>query len=311
MSARPGYTLVSLGGEGDVTVHGRLRAALAAQVAAGTPYLVADLSGLAYTDCSCLQVLRQVARMAEEAGGTLELAAPQPLVARGMELCGTGQVIGVHDSVAEAATAAGRKRDSRLAGPEPPTVRGDDGQPGPAPVDGLLLRVARGDAEAFAIVYDLVAGVVYSLALRVVGDQPRAEQVAAEVLAEVWRSAPRFRPAEGSGLSWVMTMTRRRALGHDNGAAGDDRTAGLGPSGAAGPERAAGSLPEHPGLASLPGPQREAVLLASCGYTLRQVADLAGVPARTAAGRLREGLLGLSSPPEMLAGAPGHSAATR
>ncbi len=63
------------------------------------------------------------------------------------------------------------------------------------------------------------------------------------------------------------------------------------------PERAAG-LVAHRGLASLPGPQREAVLLACCGCTWREMADLAGVPAATVAERLREGLRGLTSHPE-------------
>jgi anti-sigma B factor antagonist len=106
VSAREGYTLVSLHGEGDVTVCGRLRAALAVQVKAGTPHLVVDLAGLAYIDASCVQVLWWGSRMAEGAGGLLGLAAPQPLVARVLELWGAGQVIGVHDSVAEAAIAA-------------------------------------------------------------------------------------------------------------------------------------------------------------------------------------------------------------
>jgi RNA polymerase sigma-70 factor, ECF subfamily len=299
VSAREGYTLVRLDGEGDVTVRDRLLAALTAPVAAGTPHLVVDLSGLAYLDCSCVQVLWRAFRMAQEAGGMLGLAAPQPLVARVMELWGADQVIGVHDSVAEAAIAAGQKRGSRPAATEPPAERGEGGRPGAAAVDGFLPRVAHGDAEAFAGVYDQVAGAVYGLVLRIVGDQSRAEQVAAAVLVEVWRSAPRFSPAEGSGLSWVMTMARRRAMRHA-GAAGDGRTAGLRPSAAAGviAERAAGSLLEHRGLASLPGPQREAVLLACCGYTWRQAADLAGVPAGTVAGRLREGLLGLGSRPQ-------------
>lgn len=102
VQAGEGYTLVSLDGEGDVTVRGRLRAALAAQVTAGAPRLIVDLSGLAYIDASCLRVLWRVSRMAEETGGTLRLAAPQPLVARVMELWGARQVIGVHGSVAEA-----------------------------------------------------------------------------------------------------------------------------------------------------------------------------------------------------------------
>jgi RNA polymerase sigma-70 factor, ECF subfamily len=299
VSAREGYTLVRLDGEADVTVRDRLRAALAATVAAGTPHLVVDLSGLAYLDCSCMQVLWRASRMAQEAGGMLGLAAPQPPVARVLELWGAGQVTGVHDSVAEAAIAAGQERGPGPAGTEPPAERGAGGRPGATALDGLLPRVAHGDAEAFAGVYDQVAGAVYGLVLRIVGDQSRAEQVIAEVLLEVWRSAPRFSPARGSGLSWVMTMARHHAMRHA-GAAGDGRTAGLGPSGAAGviEERAAGRLLEHSGLASLPGPQREAVLLASCGYTWRQAADLAGVPAGTVAGRLREGLLWLSSRPQ-------------
>src|ERR1017187_6367886 len=56
--------------EADVTVRERLRAALTAQVAAGTPHLVVGLSGLAFIDSSCLRVLCQVSRMTEEAGGS-------------------------------------------------------------------------------------------------------------------------------------------------------------------------------------------------------------------------------------------------
>lgn len=111
VSAREGYTLVSLLGEGDVTVRLRLGAALTAQVTAETPNLVVDLAGLAYIDASCVQVLWRVSRMAEGAGGMLGLVAPQPLVARVMELWGAGQLFGVHDSVAEAALS-GRGRVS-------------------------------------------------------------------------------------------------------------------------------------------------------------------------------------------------------
>jgi RNA polymerase sigma-70 factor (ECF subfamily) len=173
---------------------------------------------------------------------------------------------------------------------------GGAGRPGAAGVDGLLPRVARGDAEAFAGVCDQVAGAVYGLVHRIVGDQSRAEQVASEALVEVWRSAARFSPAEGSGVSWVMTVARRHAMSHA-AVAGDDHAAGPRPPGT-GAERAAADLLAHRGLASLTGPQREAVLLASCGYTRQQAADLAGVPAVTLAGRLREGLLRLNGGPE-------------
>lgn len=103
VSARESCALVSLAGEADVTVCDRLRGDLTAEVLGGTRNLVVDLSGLSFIDSSCLHVLLRVCRMAEEADGTLGLAAPQPVVARMMVLWGADQLIAVYGSVAEAA----------------------------------------------------------------------------------------------------------------------------------------------------------------------------------------------------------------
>lgn len=194
--------------------------------------------------------------------------------------------------------AVGQKGNSRPAGTEPAAGRDEDRQRGAPVLDDLLPRVARGDTEAFTAVCDQVSGAVYGLVRRIIRDQSQAEQLAAGVLLEVWRSASRFSPAEGSGLEWVMTLARRRAV--SRAAVDNARTAGLVPSGPPGvaAERVAGSLQTHRGLASLPEPEREAVLLASSGYTWRQVAELLGVPAGTVAERLRDGLLSLGSTPE-------------
>jgi RNA polymerase sigma-70 factor, ECF subfamily len=194
--------------------------------------------------------------------------------------------------------AVGQKRNPRAAGTEVPAARTRDAPAAVPVLDDLLPRVARGDTEAFGAVCDQVSGAVYGLVRRIISDQSRAEQVAGAVLLEVWRSASRFSPAEGSGLEWIMTMARRRAV---NRAAVDNaRAAGLVPARTPGvaKDQAMGSLPAHRGLASLPEPQREAVLLASSGYNWRQVAELQGVSAGTAAERLRDGLLSLGGPPE-------------
>ena len=177
--------------------------------------------------------------------------------------------------------AVGQKRGPRPERTEPPVARNKAGPPGMVALDGLLPRVARGDREAFAAVCDQVGGAVYGVAHRIIGDPSRAEQLAADVLLEVWRSASRFSPAEGSGLEWVMTLARRRAT-----------------SQVAGGEWPGRSLPSQRDLASLPGPQREALLLASAGYTWRQAAELLGVPAHTMAERIRDGLLALGNGPE-------------
>jgi RNA polymerase sigma-70 factor (ECF subfamily) len=189
--------------------------------------------------------------------------------------------------------AVGQKRGARLKGTAPPAVPGEEQRPGAAALDGLLPRVARGDREAFMAVCDQVAGAVYGVARRIGGDQARAEQVAAGVLLEVWRSASRFSPAEGSGLAWIMTLARRRAV--SRAAVDDSGPAGLEPSRTPRvvAEWAGASLAADRGLASLPEPQREAVLLASAGYTWRQVAERLEVPPATVAERLREGLLAL------------------
>jgi RNA polymerase sigma-70 factor (ECF subfamily) len=195
--------------------------------------------------------------------------------------------------------AVGRHRSSRPGKAKSPAVPKSGGWPDAVAVDRLLSRVARGDAGAFAEVCDQVSGAVYGLVQLIVRGERPAEQVAAEVLLEVWRSAPQFSAAQGSGLSWIMTLARRRATSWAR-TAGSGSLAGPGPAvtAAVTAERAPGSLAAHHGLTALPAPQREAMLLAYCGHTGQHAAELAGVPADTVARWLRDGMLGLGSRPE-------------
>jgi RNA polymerase sigma-70 factor, ECF subfamily len=171
-------------------------------------------------------------------------------------------------------------------------------------MDRLLSQVARGDSDAFAAVYDQVAGTVYSLVLRIVGDPARSQQVTGDVLTEVWRTASRFSPADGSGMSWIVAIAQRHAVGdvrakRAEGGRKRARRPQLTQVVQEVSERAGLNRPGAPGagrLASLPEPQRQALLLACYGgYTQAQVARLLKVPARTVAAWIRDSLPLLST----------------
>ena len=76
----------------------------------------------------------------------------------------------------------------------------------------LIERVGRGDQAAFGDLYDVTAGLVHGVVLKVVRDPSQAEEVVQEVFVDLWRIAPRFDPAKGSVASWVATIAHRRAV---------------------------------------------------------------------------------------------------
>ncbi len=165
----------------------------------------------------------------------------------------------------------------------------------------LIGAVALGDERAYEALYDQSSGWVLGTVRRVLRDPAQAEEVMQEVLLEIWRTASRFDPAQGSAISWVMTIAHRRAV---------DRVRSE-RSHASREQRAATAVIDYDDvteaveasldrervqrcLGSLTELQRECLGLAYySGYTYREVAELLAVPPGTVKTRMRDGLIRL------------------
>ncbi|OEJ27735.1 RNA polymerase subunit sigma [Streptomyces agglomeratus] len=175
--------------------------------------------------------------------------------------------------------------------------------PAPPDLQELLGKVARGDRDAFGLIYDAVCGPVLGLVRAVLRDPAQSEEVTQEVLIQVWRGAARFQASRGSAMTWVLTLAHRRAVDRVRSAqASSDR------------ERKAAMLEQTPAydevteevesrlereqvrrcLRTLTELQRQSVTLAYYrGLAYREVAELLAVPLGTVKTRLRDGLIRL------------------
>ncbi|WP_247706428.1 sigma-70 family RNA polymerase sigma factor [Streptomyces liliiviolaceus] len=167
----------------------------------------------------------------------------------------------------------------------------------------LLRRVALGDEQAFASVYDAVVSSVLGVVRAVLRDRAQSEEVAQEVLVEVWRKAPRFRTDRGTAINWILTMAHQRAVdrvrsveaatARDHKAAQLDRT----PEYDEVTEQVEARLEREQVrrcLRTLTDIQRQAVDLAYYrGLTYREVAEALALPLGTVKTRLRDGLIRL------------------
>lgn len=171
----------------------------------------------------------------------------------------------------------------------------------------LMRRIAQGDKQAFAELYDRFSGPLYGAALRILRDPTEAQDVVHDAFVTLWEKAATFETTRGSAFSWVITLVRNRAIDRvrmrrrraellaesapsDLGYA---ETSGA-PSGEDSASRGDEAQAVRAAVATLPIEQQRALELAFFGgLTQEEIARKLSEPLGTVKARIRRGLLKL------------------
>ena len=169
----------------------------------------------------------------------------------------------------------------------------------------LLALMAQGNQNALAAFYRRRSELLYSLLVRMLGNEMEAQEIMQDSLVRIWRRAAEFDPERSSPMAWVMMITRGLALDrlrarsrrNATHAAYEREVASLEVEvnqGARQSERDELAEACATALNTLPEPQGRALQLAFLrGWSHEEIARAEGEPLGTVKARIRRGLLAL------------------
>lgn len=77
----------------------------------------------------------------------------------------------------------------------------------------IIQGLAAGREEAIGLLYDHYGRALYAVALKIVkGDGELAQDILQEALINVWRNGKKYDPSKGSLFTWVLNITRNKAI---------------------------------------------------------------------------------------------------
>jgi RNA polymerase sigma-70 factor (ECF subfamily) len=164
----------------------------------------------------------------------------------------------------------------------------------------LMHRVAAGEEEAVAELYDRFGGLVFKVARQLLPDQAEAEDAVQEVFVRLWKTADRYDPRRARLVTWVMLITRRHLIDRMRRNAVRPSATPLEQSAPAASKTAApdrrpqaeeGAARLMARIQDLPELQREVIERAYLkGYTLREISEQLDAPLGTIKSALSRGL---------------------
>ncbi len=162
----------------------------------------------------------------------------------------------------------------------------------------LLSSIRSGDERAMAELYDRYSSVVYSVALRVLGDTAAAEDILQDVFMQLWRTPDAFDATRGSFPGWLAVIARNRAIDAMRKRRPEsdisEIVVSIEPDLAGGMEWSRALEKIRSALASMSFPQRSALEMSFFeGLTHAEIAAKTGEPLGTIKTRIRAALVTL------------------
>jgi RNA polymerase sigma-70 factor (ECF subfamily) len=160
----------------------------------------------------------------------------------------------------------------------------------------LILAIRSGDQQAMAELYDRYSSVVYSVALRVLGDTGAAEDILQEIFMQVWRNPASFESGRGHLAPWLAVITRNRAVDvlrkRRPQTEISENTISIEPDLASEADRGRAVDKVRAVLKEMPAAQRSALEMAYFeGYSQSEISEKTGEPLGTIKTRIRAGLM--------------------
>ncbi len=162
----------------------------------------------------------------------------------------------------------------------------------------LVSAIRSGNEGAMAALYDRYSTIVYSVALRVLGDTGAAEDVLQEVFLQLWRNPGVFDASRGNLAPWLAVITRNRSIDALRKRRPEtdinDVVVSVDPDMAGEAERSQAMERVRGALGGMPPAQRSALEMAYFeGLSHSEIAEKTGEPLGTIKTRIRTGLLSL------------------
>ena len=166
----------------------------------------------------------------------------------------------------------------------------------------LMQLIAQQREDALGELYDRYHRLVFSIALKVIGNRATAEEIMLDVFIRVWEKGDRYRMDKAQVNTWLARLTRNRAIDvlrreevrpmrHSVGWADVSEMSTDGQSPETATQLSIRRQQVRSAINELPPEQQEALALAYFqGYTHREIAEVLEKPLGTVKTRIRSGM---------------------